>query len=56
MTSSRTKRYTWLCLTPISSGPGSYRVEVPRLPSWWHRFWMRAILGWHYTQTENRND
>jgi hypothetical protein len=46
--------YKWLCLTPVSSGPGSYRIEVQQIPSLWHRFWVRAILGFHYTTTRTQ--
>lgn len=24
------------------------RVNLCRKPSWWHRFWMRACLGWEW--------
>lgn len=45
------RTYNWLCMTPTTSGPGSYRIELTRMPSRWHRFWVRLILGFHYATT-----
>lgn len=48
---SKNQYQYWLCLTPVDDGPGSYRIELPRMPSAWHRFWVHLVLGFHYTTT-----
>jgi hypothetical protein len=47
------KNHIWLCLTPTLIGPGSYRVELLKMPSAWRRFWLKFLLGWQITQTEH---
>jgi len=27
---------------------GGVYIKVTKYPQWWHRFWMKVLLGWEF--------
>lgn len=36
--------FAWLVINE------KFKVQCDEMPSWWHRFWYRALLGWRWEE------